>query len=397
MDLHGGTPYWSLRIPPGLLATPLERDARCDVGVIGSGITGSLVADALVREGLSVVIVDKATPGQGSTAASTALLQYDLDVPLRELTHEIGVETARRAFLIGVEALDSLGAKCAHLGVEFQRVRSLFLATRPVKVPELRRELECRERAGLRVEWVHSGRLQREFGVSAMAGILSLDAAQTDPSALCRALLGRAVAGGASLHAPVEVTAIKREGDERVLVTDAGHAIRCGHVVDATGYEAATRLPDDLVDLDSTWAIATEPIPAASHRLAGCILWEDADPYLYARWDGDRLLVGGEDEDFTDPAARDALIPAKAARLVEKFQALVPGVKIQVSHAWAGAFATTPDGLGYIGPAPGDDRVLYALGFGGNGITMSAIAADVIVDRVMGRENRDAGMYRIGR
>lgn len=397
LDLHGGRPYWLLRVPPSALARPLERDVRCDVGVIGSGITGALVADALVREGLSVIVVDKATPGHGSTAASTALLQYDLDVPLRELSLEIGTPAAERAFRIGVEALDAIGTRCAHLAVEFQRVRSLYLATRPAKVPDLRREFECRQQAGLRVEWAHSGRLHREFGVAAMAGILSLDAAQTDPSALCRALLGRAVAGGAALHAPAEVIGIERSAFQRVLVTKAGPTVRCTYVVDATGYEAATRLPDDLVDLDSTWAIATGPVPAASHRLAGCILWEDADPYLYARWDGDRLLIGGEDEEFTDPVARDALIASKSARLVEKFKALVPGVKADVTHAWAGTFATTPDGLGYIGPTPDDDRVLYALGFGGNGITMSAIAADVIVDRVMGRENRDAEMYRIGR
>jgi glycerol-3-phosphate dehydrogenase len=57
MDLTSGAPFWIVR--DGLLATypRLKRDRRCDVAVIGGGITGALVAHRLVRVVFSFVLV----------------------------------------------------------------------------------------------------------------------------------------------------------------------------------------------------------------------------------------------------------------------------------------------------------------------------------------------------
>jgi NADPH-dependent 2,4-dienoyl-CoA reductase/sulfur reductase-like enzyme len=48
---------------------PRQKRFRCDVLVIGAGITGALVAERLTRDGRNVTIVDRELPGQGSTAA----------------------------------------------------------------------------------------------------------------------------------------------------------------------------------------------------------------------------------------------------------------------------------------------------------------------------------------
>ena len=45
-----------------------------DAVVVGAGVIGSSIALELSRDGLSVVVVDKASaPGQGSTSASSAV------------------------------------------------------------------------------------------------------------------------------------------------------------------------------------------------------------------------------------------------------------------------------------------------------------------------------------
>ena len=82
MDLTSPQAFWLIRNGLGDVSLPLFGNRRCDVAVIGGGITGALCADALTEAGLSVIIVDKRHPGLGSTSASTALLQYELDESL---------------------------------------------------------------------------------------------------------------------------------------------------------------------------------------------------------------------------------------------------------------------------------------------------------------------------
>jgi glycine/D-amino acid oxidase-like deaminating enzyme len=63
---------------------------------------------------------------------------------------------------------------------------------------------------------------------------------------------------------------------------------------------------------------------------------------------------------------------------------------------WAGTFAETKDGLPYVGPFD-HKRVLYALGYGGNGITFSAVAANLLRDRILDVRNPDAEIFSFDR
>jgi hypothetical protein len=61
-----------------------------------------------------------------------------------------------------------------------------------------------------------------------------------------------------------------------------------------------------------------------------------------------------------------------------------------------GGFAE-PGGLPFIGRPPGSDQVYMALGYGGNGITFSTIAARLITDLIVGRANADEAVFRFDR
>lgn len=90
MDLVSGTPFWPAR--NGLIASypALGSSVDCDVAVLGAGITGALVAWHLAKVGVNVVVLDKRDVATGSTCASTCLLQYEVDVPLRRLVKLVG-------------------------------------------------------------------------------------------------------------------------------------------------------------------------------------------------------------------------------------------------------------------------------------------------------------------
>src|SRR5688572_22804661 len=90
MDLRSNYPYWLFR--HGILNSypSLHKDINADVAIIGAGISGSLVAWQLCRAGYKVVMADRRHAGMGSTAANTALLQYEIDIPLHRLIEIAG-------------------------------------------------------------------------------------------------------------------------------------------------------------------------------------------------------------------------------------------------------------------------------------------------------------------
>ena len=123
-------------------------------------------------------------------------------------------------------------------------------------------------------------------------------------------------------------------------------------------------------------------------------MWETARPYFYLRTTADRRIVfGGLDDPFATPSRRDKKLPAKARALARLFARLFPSLAFEADYAWTGTFADTSDGLPCIGPTRPNSRVLYALGYGGNGITFSQIAAKIIRDKCLGRQNRDATIF----
>jgi glycine/D-amino acid oxidase-like deaminating enzyme len=398
MDLRSGCPFWLLQgdqFPP---YPQLDKDKQCDVAILGGGITGALVAYHLAQAGIDAILLDRRDPGCGSTMASTGLLQYELDTPLCELINLVGKQNAFRAYQLCVGAfakfeklLDDLGDPCG-----YQRSPSLYLATHPQDAAELKEEFTCRRQAGIDLQYLTEIEIKTRFGFSRPAALLSRDGAQVDPYRLNQRLLQRSTQLGLEIFAKTNVVQYLPSDDRVKLVTEHGPTITTRRVVFATGYETPRFLDQNMVTLKSTYALASRPINQ-SIDIEKTLIWETSRPYFYLRWGPDnRVLIGGEDEPFADAEARDELIPAKAAVLAQKFRDLFK-ISIDVQCAWAGVFGETKDGLPCIGPHPKFPLGLFALGYGGNGITFSLIAAEIIRDTLLGHQNPDSHIFTFDR
>src|SRR5665213_1575438 len=90
-DLRSGVSYWQTRSMPRVQSARLTHDIDTDVLVVGAGISGALVAEALAGD-YRVVVVDRRGAAKGATPASTALVQYEIDTPLTDLSRKIGTD-----------------------------------------------------------------------------------------------------------------------------------------------------------------------------------------------------------------------------------------------------------------------------------------------------------------
>ncbi|MFO0921310.1 MAG: FAD-binding oxidoreductase [Pirellulales bacterium] len=225
------------------------------------------------------------------------------------------------------------------------------------------------------------------YQLEGVACLSSQQAASCDPYRFAHALLHDASLQGAKIVDRTEIVDVKSIGPEMLLTTGDNLCIRCRWLVIATGYESVKWLPEKVLNLDNTYAIVSEPLKDSD--LGGWdphwMLWEAKDPYLYLRITSDRrLLVGGEDERFHSPARRQAQLETKAKTLEKKARHLIPFVSFATDYCWAGTFGKTHDGLAYIDRHPQHPQILFALGFGGNGITFSQIATDILSAELAG-------------
>jgi len=115
---------------------------------------------------------------------------------------------------------------------------------------------------------------------------------------------------------------------------------------------------------------------------------------LYVRTGpGGRVICGGEDEAFSDATARDALLPEKTRLLEARLAALFPRLDPQARYAWCGTFGQSDLGMPLIGAVPGMPHCFAVLGYGGNGITFSAMAGPLLRNLITGVGDPDADLF----
>jgi len=112
-DLRTGRSLWADSAGLGVPVKPLNEAISVDVAIVGAGISGAFMAHELSRDH-TVAVLDRRPPLTGSTVASTALLQWEIDLPLTALARGIGLAEARRAYLRSRSAVDALRRIVAH-------------------------------------------------------------------------------------------------------------------------------------------------------------------------------------------------------------------------------------------------------------------------------------------
>jgi glycine/D-amino acid oxidase-like deaminating enzyme len=266
----------------------------------------------------------------------------------------------------------------------------------------LRAEFGLRARAGFECDWLTSGELRQAIGITGRGAIRTRGNAQLDPYKACRGLMRAAATAGAEIFERSAVTRIHPARTHVRLHTRHGR-IDASRVVIATGY--ATRQFRPLAgrfEMYRTYVLATRPLNARERREIGfgdLLLWDTDRPYHYARWTPDRrLLLGGADRPIRRGQRRSSQFTAATRELRAHFENLFPAIgDIGIEAAWEGLFAMTPDSLPYVGSHQRYPRHLFALGYGGNGMTFGSLAAQHLLEHWRGERSPDHRLFRFGR
>lgn len=371
----------------------LENNVRCDVLVLGGGITGLTTAYLLARAGTRVVVLERDRIGGGDTGCTTAHLTEVTDLRLNKLVSRFGRDAARLVWNGGAAAINtieqigrSVDAEC-----EFRRIPGFLHAPLTGDYDEAQSlEDECR--------------LANELGIAASfvssvpqigrPGIRFPNQAKFHPLRYLSALAKAIEHSGSQIFEQSEAREFSE--DPRVVKTGRG-SVKCDYIVVAThvplmgetGLVNATLFQTKLAPY-STYAIGAS-IPAGALEEAS--YWDTAEPYNYLRVDRgekhDYAIFGGEDHKTgqVDDAGE------RHKRLERRLKRIVPSAN--VDHCWSGQVIETHDGLPYIGETA--ERQFAATGFAGNGMTFGTLAAVMACDAVFGRRSPWKEIFDVNR
>ena len=170
-------------------------------------------------------------------------------------------------------------------------------------------------------------------------------------------------------------------------VATADGEIRAKHLILATHTP-----PNRLAYHTQIFAYRTYALAARCSTLpAPGLYFDTADPYHYIRTqdtpDGEVLIVGGNDHKTGKQDAKAAYLDDLESYARERF-----AVK-SVDYAWSGQIMEPADLIPFIGPNGSDKHTLFASGYSGNGITLGTVAARILADTILGRDNPYAGLF----
>ncbi|MEZ6194134.1 MAG: FAD-dependent oxidoreductase [Planctomycetota bacterium] len=348
---------------------------RCDIVVVGAGIVGAAVAAALAEAGAEVVIVDRAPPGGGTTAAG--------------MGHLVAMDDSPAQFALTVRSLALWRALSAGLPteVEWDTCGTIWVAADEAELAEATAKHAAYAAGGVATTLLDATALAaREPALrrGLAGGLLVPGDAVIYPPAAAAVLLARAERHGARALLGREVAAV---GEGGVLLAD-GEVLEAGRVVVAAGATSPAlvawpRLAEVLRPRKGHLAISARAPGYLRHQLVELGYLRSAHGHddvsvafnLQPRRTGQVLIGSSRQYDRADAAVEGPVL----ARMLRRALDFAPTLaELEIRRVWTGFRPATPDSLPLIGPLPSDARTWLATGHEGLGITTALGTAELV-------------------
>lgn len=347
----------------------LEGEVNTEVLVIGGGMAGILCARALQEAGKDVVVCEAGRIGGGITARTTAVLTAQHDFLYGDMIKRFDEATAKAYLQGNLNAVKTFRKLSEKIACDFEDVPSIQFTREDGEV--LRKELETVRKLGFSAELT-----DKPWFLDNVTAVEYPGMAQFHPLKF--------------LYGAAKDLTIYENSPARKLEGTAAYfdkaVVRAQQVVVATHFPFINRHGLYFLKLyqNRSYVLALENAPDPG--VTGAEYKGDG---IYFRRYGDLLLLGGGDH-------RTGKKGGSYAFLREYVKNHFPRAKEK--YAWANQDCMTLDGLPYVGHySPNTPDVYVTTGFNAWGMTNSMVAAEVIRDQILGKENPLSQIFHPGR
>jgi len=347
------------------------------VVVLGAGVIGAAIAEAIARRDAEVTVLDMRAAGRGASQASAGMLAPYVEGRHQAALLDLGVRSAALFPDFVARVSESSG-----LSIRYERTGTLEAALSPPDASKLESARAWLDAHHVPSEWLEPGPLhtfEPSIAPSALGGLYIASHSFVAVPSLVAALVQSAKLSGAIFESPVEAAAVHPVGDV-VEIKAADRTYSADAVVIATGSWSRR------VRVSNVAALPVRPVRGQLLHL----VWTGATRPRRIVW-GPRcyavplptvsVLVGataedaGFDEHATIGGVRD-LTMAVTEMLPGAADARLDGVRVGLRPA-------LPDDLPAIGPLARAPRVHVATGHYRNGVLLAPVTAEIVARAVL--------------
>jgi glycine oxidase len=361
----------------------MAEGRQTELVVVGGGIIGLAVAWRARQAGISVCLLERGIPGEGTSRVAAGML-----APVAEVEFGAAGQSMLQLGLRSAAMWPSFAEELAEvsgLEIPLRRTGTLLVARDEDEALELERQLEFRRSIGLAVERLRPSEAREREPALAPTLRLALEAPDdhaVDPRPVLGALRLACAAAGVEIREQTPVAGVALERGRVTGVRLAGgELLEVPAVVLACGPWTAglEGLGGALVPVRPVKGqILRLRDPLGPGMLGRVIRFEGG--YVVPRGDG-RYVLGAtvEERGFELQATAGGVY-----ELLRDAHALLPGIaELEIEELSAGLRPGTPDNLPAIGPGAAEG-LIWATGHHRNGILLAPLTADLILGVLAG-------------
>lgn len=370
----------------------LDKDISADVCIVGAGIFGLTCGYYLTKQGYNVVILEKeAEIASKTTGHTTAKITSQHNLIYKYLIDSFGVSEVKHYLYANQEAIENIYQiiKDENINCNFERQDSYVYTNNADELEKIKLENEAVNSIGFNSEFVTSTPLP--FDV--LGAIKFPNQAEFNPIKYAYGLANAIIKNSGKIYIDTLVQNIEKDDD--IFITSCkDYVVRSKYVILATHYPFIDRLGYYFLKMyqSTSYVIAVD---IGSKTFDGMYInsEEPTFSYRFINYNSKNLLlVGGADH-----KTGSKIDLSNAYNILEdEVRKYYPDCK--VLYKWNTEDCITLDKVPYIGEFSHFMPNMYiGTGFNKWGMTSSNVAGNIIVDKILGRENEYENVFKATR
>jgi glycine/D-amino acid oxidase-like deaminating enzyme len=399
--------FWLATRGETTAASRLDRDTRCDVAILGGGLTGLWTALSLkqLAPATEVVLLEAETVGYGASGRNAGMLSETIDHTHALAIQHFGVDQARQLALLGQRNVDEMVTWLRERGIDCDLELSgrMMVALTEGQLADCERAVATAVQLGVtNHRLLNAEETQSQLHSPLyLGGVRIAGGGILNPVKLVDGLLREAERLGVRVFDKTRAGSIRRNANGVAVhaapctLHPAPVVLQAARVVLATNaysHHLVPRLLHRFIPLYD-YILVSEPLPAERLRTLG---WDSRQGvtdlrtfFNYYRLTRDNRILWGTSEaayyrgNSVDPAHDHS--PEHYASLQESFHRHFPQFgPVEFPYRWGGPIASTTRMTPFFGSFE-DGRILYGLGYTGHGLGSTRLAGRILAHLALQR------------